>query len=215
MSRDGLVEVGVVEDDRGLREGLRLLIDGTPGFRCTGAWASAEDALYRMGSSRPDVLLLDIQLPGKAGSEAVADFVARYEGLAVVMLTMFGDDEHVFQALCNGACGYLLKKTPPARILEAIQEVHAGGAPMSPEVARRVVHLFRHGPPPALHQHGLTPQEVRLLQLLADGHSYQAAAGELDITINTVRTYVRSIYEKLHVHSKSEAVHKALKARII
>jgi DNA-binding NarL/FixJ family response regulator len=210
-----VIEVGIVEDDRGLREVLQLLLDGTPGFHCRAAWGSVEEALLWWGSTPPQVLLLDINLPGRPGSEAVGDLVARFPGLLVVMLTMYGDDEHIFTALCNGACGYLLKKTPPARILEAIGEVAAGGAPMSPEIARKVVRLFREGPPSSVQQHGLTEQELRLLQLLAGGDSYQAAAQRLGISINTVRTYVRSIYDKLHVHSKSEAVSKAIKARII
>src|SRR5438128_58633 len=131
------------------------------------------------------------------------------------MLTVYADADKVFESVCNGAVGYLLKKTPPAKLLDAIREAATGGAPMSPEVARRVVTLFRRTGPPEPHTERLTAQEVRLLQLLADGHSYQAAGEQLDITVNTVRSYIRTVYDKLHVHSKSEAVTKALRRGLI
>lgn len=210
------ISIAVVEDDAGLRESLRLLVSESAGFRCAGAWGSAEEALARVGEGPPDVLLLDIRLPGEPGSRAVRRFVDRFPGLVVVMLTLYAEDEHVFEALCNGASGYLLKKTPPARILEAATEAASGGAPMSPEVARKVVHLFRKFPgPPEPADARLTPQELRFLTLLSRGYSYQAAADELDVSLNTVRNYVRAIYEKLHVHSRSEAVGKALRAGLI
>ena len=129
---------------------------------------------------------------------------------------MYSEDDLVFEAICNGAAGYLLKRTPPAALLSAIAEAHAGGAPMSPEIARKVLRVFRTlRPQPREDGSGLTPQEVRLLRLLGEGHSYESAGANLDITINTVRKYVRSIYEKLHVHSKSEAVSKAIRAGLI
>src|SRR5262249_31861032 len=131
------------------------------------------------------------------------------------MLTVFDAEERIFESLCNGACGYLLKHTPPARLIEAIREVHAGGSPMSPEVARKVVRLFRGMRRPSHNHHRLTAQELRLLALLADGHSSEGAAGQLDISINTTRNHVRSVYDKLHVHSKSEAVAKALKQGLV
>ena len=210
------ISIAVVEDDPDLRESLRLLVAESPGFRSAGAFGSAEEALALLGGDRPDVLLLDIRLPGEPGSRAVRRFVDRFPGLAVVMLTLYAEDEHVFEALCNGASGYLLKKTPPARILEAASEAISGGAPMSAEVARKVVQLFRKFPgPPEPADSRLTPQEVRFLTLLSRGFSYQAAADELDVSLNTVRNYVRAIYEKLHVHSRSEAVGKALRAGLI
>lgn len=210
------ISIALVEDDAGLRESLRLLVSEAEGFRCAGAFGSAEEALARLGTDRPDVLLLDIRLPGEPGSRAVRRFVDRFPGLVVVMLTLYAEDEHVFEALCNGASGYLLKKTPPARILEAAVEAVSGGAPMSPEVARKVVQLFRKFPgPPEPADVRLTPQELRFLTLLSRGYSYQAAADELDVSLNTVRNYVRAIYEKLHVHSRSEAVGKALRAGLI
>ncbi|HYJ45817.1 MAG TPA: response regulator transcription factor [Pyrinomonadaceae bacterium] len=209
------IKVVVVEDDLLTREGLGLIIEGTPGYNCVGAFSSVEESLRRLGAEGPDVMLLDIHLPGMLGSEGVRVFKEKYPSLQILMLTIYAEQEKVFESICNGACGYLLKKTPPAKLLEAIREAHEGGSPMSPEIARKVVTLFqRSGPPEKLDQQ-LTPQEKRLLALLAEGHSYNVAAERLNISINTVRNYIRSIYEKLHVHSKSEAVSKALRNRLI
>jgi DNA-binding NarL/FixJ family response regulator len=209
------IRIAIVEDDAAAREGLRMLIDGTHGFRCVGTWGSAEQALRGMASPAPEVLLLDIQLPGMPGSEAARLFHERSPEMAILMLTLHDDEDRIFESLCNGARGYLLKKTPPARLLEAIREARDNGAPLSPEIAHKVVRLFREFKPPERIDESLTRQEVRLLSLLAEGYSYQAAADDLKVSINTVRNYIRSIYEKLHVHSKSEAVSKALKARLI
>jgi DNA-binding NarL/FixJ family response regulator len=204
-----------VEDDRLARDGLRTLIDGTPGFTCVAACGSVEQALQANPREAPEVILLDIELPGMSGSEGVGPLRAKFPSAAIVMLTVFEEQERVFESICNGAFGYLLKKTPPARLLDAIAEVRAGGAPMSPEIARQVVRLFQvTGPPPKVESH-LTPQETRLLALLAEGHSYQAVANRIHVSLNTVRNYIRSVYDKLHVHTKSEAVSKAIKARLI
>lgn len=205
-----------MEDDRAVREGLGMIINGTPGFSCGGTYRSVEEALNLMRTPQaPDVMLLDIHLPGMLGSEGVRVFREKYPSMQILMLTIYDGQDMVFESICNGACGYLLKKTPPAKLLESIREAHEGGAPMSPEIARKVVNLFRKtGRPEKLDEH-LTPQETRLLQLLADGYSYQAAGGQLNISVNTVRNYIRSIYEKLHVNSKSEAVSKALRSRLI
>jgi DNA-binding NarL/FixJ family response regulator len=215
MSSVRPINVGIVEDDAALREGLGMLIAGTAGYGLTGTWSSVEDALKVPTSSAPDVLLLDIHLPGMLGSEGVRLLRARNPGLQVLMLTVFAEQDKVFESICNGACGYLLKKTPPARLLEAIREAHEGGSPMSPEIARKVVSFFQKTEPPATQDERLTPHELRLLKMLSEGHSYQSAGGLLDISINTVRNYIRSIYGKLHVHSKSEAVTKALRGRLI
>jgi len=209
------IHVAIVEDDRSLREGLGLLINATPGFRCPRTFGSVEEALRSLNGEAPDVLLLDIHLPGMLGSEGVKLFREKYDTMQVLMLTVYAEQDKVFESICNGACGYLLKKTPPAKLLDAIREAHEGGAPMSPEIARKVVTLFQKTLLPEKLDEQLTPQEVRLLQMLSEGHSYQSAAGQLNISINTVRNYIRSIYEKLHVHSKNEAVSKALRNRII
>ncbi len=209
------IRVAIVEDQRIAREGLRLIIDGTPGYRCTQTFETAEDGLRGLSSEIPDVLLLDIHLPGMSGSESVKIYREKFPSMHVVMLSGLSDNDHVFQSICNGACGYILKKTPPSKLLEYISEAVQGGAPMSPEIARKVVDLFQKTKSYIKMEHDLTPHEVRLLGLLAQGYSYQNAAEKLVVSINTIRDYVRSIYEKLHVHSKSEAVSKALRGGII
>lgn len=209
------IRVAIIEDDRALRDGLGMLINGTPGYACVGAFRSVEDALRSIGDNAPDVMLLDIQLPGMSGSEGVKVLQEKYPQLEIVMLTVLAEQEKVFESICNGACGYLLKETPPTRLLEAIREAHEGGSPMSPEIARKVVKLFQQTGPPEKFDDQLTPQELRLLKLLAQGYSYARAASELNISLNTVRDHIRGIYDKLHVHSKSEAVSKALRNRLI
>jgi DNA-binding NarL/FixJ family response regulator len=209
------IRVAIVEDDQTTRDGLATIINGTPGYRCVGAFRSVEDGLRFIDRELPHVLLLDIHLPGMPGSEGVKLFKERFPSLQVLMLTVYEDEDVIFESICNGACGYLLKKTPPAKLLDAIREIHDGGSPMSPEIARKVVRLFQKTGPPEKLDHDLTPQEVRLLGLLAKGYSYQMVGDHLGISINTVRTYIISIYDKLHVHSKSEAVSKALRSRII
>jgi len=210
-----LIRVAIVEDDRATREGLGMLINGTPGYACVGEFRSVEEALRSIGHHVPDVLLLDIQLPGMSGSEGVRFFREKFPQLEIIMLTVLAEQDKVFESICNGACGYLLKETPPARLLESIREAHEGGAPMTPEIARKVVKLFQQTSPPEKFDEQLTPQEARLLRLLAQGYSYGRAADHLKISVNTVRDYIRAIYDKLHVHSKSEAVSKALRNRLI
>jgi DNA-binding NarL/FixJ family response regulator len=149
------------------------------------------------------------------GSDGIGVLKEKYPCVQILMLTINADEDSVFESICNGACGYLLKNTPPARLLEAISETHNGGAPMSPEIARKVITLFRKTGPPEKIDERLTPQEMRLLKLLVEGQTYQGAADTLKISVHTARNYIRSIYDKLHVHSKSEAVCKALRSRII
>jgi DNA-binding NarL/FixJ family response regulator len=209
------IRVAIVEDDRGVREGLAMLIGGTPGYTCVGTFSSVEGALLTIGQHLPEVLLLDIQLPGMPGSEGVRVFQERFPQLQIVMLTVLTDQDSVFESICNGACGYLLKETPPAKLLEAIREAREGGAPISPEIARKVVKVFQQTGPPEKFAQQLTKQELSLLKLLAQGYSYTRAADQLKISVNTVRDHIRSIYYKLHVHSKSEAVSKALRNRLI
>ena len=208
-------KVGIIEDQPRIREGLRSLIDGTEGYRCVGSFGSVEEALANIAGEWPDVLLMDIGLPGMSGIDGTRRMKDLRPGLNVLMLTVYDDDRRIFDALCAGASGYLLKQTPPARLLECLKEVVDGGAPMSPDVARRVVSLFREIRPPAEAAHQLTPHEIRILKLLVEGHNYKTAADELDVSINTIRFHMRSIYEKLQVHSKSEAVSKALRHRIV
>jgi DNA-binding NarL/FixJ family response regulator len=209
------LRVAIVEDDATTRDGLAALIEGTPGYRCVGRYGSVEELLCRAPDRLADVVLLDINLPGISGAEGVRLVGERWPSTEVLMLTVYADQDKILESICNGAVGYLLKKTPPARLLDAIREAASGGAPMSPEIARKVVTLFRKAPAAEGTSEALTPQELRLLQLLADGHSYQTAAERLAISVNTVRSYVRNVYDKLHVHSKSEAVSKALRSGLI
>lgn len=209
------IRVVIVEDDRITRESLRMLVDGTPGYRCNAVFGSLEQALAARGGEAPDVVLLDIKLPGMPGSQGVGSLRERWPEAAILMLTAFTDEDKVFESLCNGAVGYLLKSTPPARLLEAVREARDGGAPMSPEIARKVVELFRRNTPPVALEDALAPQEVHLLRLLAEGCSYQGAGLQLGITINTVRNYIRNVYEKLQVHTKSAAVSKAMRAGLL
>jgi DNA-binding NarL/FixJ family response regulator len=210
------IAVAIIEDDAKMRDLLRLLLEGTPGYRCAAAFSSVEDALAGMPAPCPDVALLDVHLPGMRGSIGVEHLRERFPDLQVLMLTVYAEDDLVFEAICNGAVGYMLKRTPPSALLAAISEAHQGGAPMSPEVARKVLRVFRQlRPAPLDDPRTLTPQEIRLLRLLGEGHSYESAGANLEITVNTVRKHVRSIYEKLHVHSKSEAVSKAIRAGLI
>jgi len=204
-----------VEDRREIREGLSTIINGTPGFRCSGSYRTMEEALERIGSDLPDIVLNDIGLPGMSGIDGIRILKERYPSLLVLMLTIYNDDDRIFDALCAGASGYLLKNTQPARLLEALREAVAGGAPMSPEVTRRVITLFREFRPPDSTTCELTPHEVRLLRLFVDGHNYRTSAAELGVTVHTVSFHLRSIYEKLQVHSKSEAVGKALRQRLV
>jgi len=208
-------KVAIIEDQFRIREGLRVLIDGTPGYRCTGAFGSMEEALPNMASQAPDVVLLDIGLPGLSGIEGIPLLRQGRPELSVVILTVFDDDKRILDALCAGACGYLLKETPPARLLESLKEALDGGAPMSPAVARRVIVLFREVRPAPYQGETLTPHEIRLLKLLAEGHNYETAGAQLGVTINTIRFHMREIYGKMQVHTKSAAVAKALRSRLI
>jgi DNA-binding NarL/FixJ family response regulator len=213
-AEEQVIDVAIIEDIREIREGLAALIGGSSGFRCRASYACMEDALAGLRSPLPPIALVDLGLPRMSGIEGMRLLKERFPGLVLVVLTIYDDDERIFEALCAGASGYLLKTTPPARLLECLQEAAAGGSPMSPNVASRVIRLFRELHPPVL-EHDLTPHELRVLSLLVNGHNYKTAAAELKISVNTISFHMRSIYQKLHVHSKSEAVAKALRHRIV
>jgi DNA-binding NarL/FixJ family response regulator len=209
------IQVAIVEDSREIREGLSILIDSSPGFRCVAACESAEEALIQLPKALPDVALMDIQLPGMSGIECIRILKTRMPKLQIMMLTVFEDHDRIFQSLAAGASGYLVKKTPPQRILEAIQDLHAGGSPMSNQIARRVVDAFRQpapkpqsSAPVAREAQHLSAREWEILQHLAQGFLYKEIADSLKISIETVRTHIRNIYEKLHVHSRTEALLK-------
>lgn len=209
------IKTAIIEDQNDIREGLASLIGFTPGFKCTGSYQSMEEALDKIRRDIPDVVLSDIGLPGMNGIQGIKILKERYPKMLILMITVYDDDERIFDALCAGANGYLLKRIPPMRLLESLREAVDGGSPMSPEVASKVIKLFREFRPPETVDYDLTPHELRLLKLLVDGHNYNTAAKELKNSINTVKFYIKRIYEKLQVHSKSEAVAKALRERLL
>jgi DNA-binding NarL/FixJ family response regulator len=210
-----LIGVAIVEDQTETREGLSLLINKTDRFECRHVYTSMEAALDAIGVDPPRVALVDIGLPGMSGIDGVRSLRERHPSIAPVILTVYKGDDRIFEAVCAGARGYLLKTTPPAKLLAAISEIAAGGAAMSPEVAVRVLELFRRTRPPDQLVTRLSPQETRLLRLLTEGHQNKTAAAELGISVHTVSFHLRSIYDKLHVHSRSEAVVRALRDRLI
>lgn len=215
MSEGTPLRIAIVEDRREIREGLAALIGGTEGFVLTESFRSMEEAIPALAHRTPDVLLADIGLPGMSGIDGIRILKERVPRLAILMLTVYDDDERIFAALCAGACGYLLKNTPPVRLLDSLREAALGGAPMSPQVASKVIALFRQVQPPPRSDYDLTPHEKRLLGLLVEGHNYKTAAAELDVSVNTVAFHVRHIYEKLQVHTQSQAVVKALREGIV
>ncbi len=210
-----VIRVVLIEDQRDVREGLTVLINGSNGFHCMGSFRTMEEAIRAVDREQPDVVLTDIDLPGMNGVEGTRILKERHPDLPVVALTVYDDDDEVFAALCAGASGYLLKNTSPSRLLESLKEVAAGGAPMSPEVARKVINLFKRFHPPERAPHRLTQQEVTLLKLIVEGHSYKTAATALKISVSTISFHLQNIYIKLQVHSKSEAVAKALRDGIV
>ena len=209
------IAVAIIEDLKPIREGLLALVSATEGFRTAGGYGSIEEALVGFARDCPDVALLDLGLPGTHGLDGIPILREQFPKLLMLVLTVYEDDDRIFRALCAGADGYLLKKTPPDRLLASVREAVDGGAPMSPEVARRAVALFRKFRPPARADHELTPHEHRLLRMLVEGHNYKTAAEELGVSVNTISFHVRSIYRKLQVHSKAEAVAKALREGLV
>jgi len=204
-----VIKVAVVEDSTKIRESLAILLDSGTDFKCVGAYASAELALRHIPAIKPDVVLMDIHLPQMSGIECVAKLKAQMPTLKIVMHTVYSDGEQLFQSLRAGADGYLLKRTAPDRLLESLAEVFQGRSPMSGEMARMVVEFFHHKLPVASGT-GLTERENQILAHLAKGYRYKEIGDLLEISLGTVRTHVRNIYEKLHVTSRTEAVVKYL-----
>ena len=215
MEKAQNTRIAIIEDERELREGLQSLINLTPNLSCVKSFGTMETALREIRDDEIDLVLTDIGLPKISGIEGTQILREKFPELPVVILTVHEENEKIFQALCAGASGYLLKNTPPKQIIEAINEVLSGGAPMSPDVARRVVTLFRKFAPPEISDYKLTEQEKQILKMLVDGHHYKTAAHELGISIHTVSFHLRNIYSKLHVHSKTEAVAKALREGLV
>ncbi|MBI1804843.1 MAG: response regulator transcription factor [Ignavibacteriae bacterium] len=210
-----MIHVAIVEDDDDMRTALQHLIASTEGFACDGAFENCESALSRIEEERPDVILMDINLPGMSGIEGVRRIKSFCPEVNILMQTVYQDDDNIFRSICAGASGYLLKRTPKDLLLNSIREVYSGGAPMNSSIARRVIELFRKTAVPAREESSLTQREIEILQSLVDGCSYKMIADRHNISIETVRNHIKHIYEKLHVHSKSEAVAKALKERLV
>jgi DNA-binding NarL/FixJ family response regulator len=205
------IKVAIVDDDEGIRSGLAALIRRATAFRLAGEYADAESALREIPNRPPDVVLMDINLPGMKGFECVRQLKAQLPAVQFLMLTVYEDSDSLFNSLKAGASGYLLKRTASARLLEAIRDVHAGGAPMTPQLARRVVQFFSAPAKQVSAVSALTPGETEFLEQLANGYAYKEIADRMNISIDTVRSYVRTVYEKLHVHSRTEAVVKYLR----
>ncbi|MBK7229875.1 MAG: response regulator transcription factor [Ignavibacteriales bacterium] len=212
-----MINVAIVEDNTTIREGLAALINGTDGYKCVGAFGDVESFLPKINVLNINVVLMDIGLPGMNGIEGVKNAIKKNPDINVLMLTIYEESEFVFDALCSGACGYLVKKTPPARLLEAIKDANDGGSPMSSRIARQVITAFKEGKGILSQEKDfdLSDREVEVLNLLAEGYNYQEIAENLYISVDTVRHHIRNIYKKLHVHSQSEAVAKAIRKNII
>lgn len=215
MTNEQTIRILIVEDQRHLRDGVEALINFTPGFQCSGAFRTMEEALARVKHDLPDVILTDIGLPGMSGIEGIKRLKELYPDLLILVLTVYDDNEKIFDALCAGACGYLLKQTEPSELLKSLREAVTGGAPMSPEVAAKVIKLFREVHPPEKADYNLTPHEIRLLKMLTEGYNYVSAAEKLGISYNTLKFHVRNIYDKLQVHSQSEALAVAMRERLV
>ena len=212
-----MIKVVITEDNNTIREGLAALINGTPGYSCVGAFSECESFLSKIPTLAADVVLMDIGLPGMSGIDGIVKAKKMRPELNILMLTVYEDRQTVFKALCAGACGYLVKKTPPARLLDAIKDANDGGAPMSSLIARQVIDVFKQtqGKQNEEKDTELSSREKEVLTSLSDGNNYQEIADRLFISVDTVRHHIKNIYRKLHVHSQSEAVAKAIRKGII
>lgn len=212
-----MIKVAIIEDNTTIRDGLAALINGTPGYSCVGSFPDCESFLYKIPTLDANVVLMDIGLPGMSGIDGISRAKKIKPELNILMLTVYEDSQSVFKALCAGACGYLVKKTPPTRLLEAIKDAFEGGAPMSSLIARQVITLFQQnvGHQNEYKDSQLSSREKEVLTSLAEGNNYQSIADKLFISVDTVRHHIRNIYRKLHVHSQSEAVAKAIRKGII
>jgi DNA-binding NarL/FixJ family response regulator len=205
-----MITVSIVDDEKGLRESIGTFVNGSTGFRCVSNYSSAEAALKGLPEDKPDVVLMDINLGGMTGIECVERLKAVAPNMQVLMLTVYEDTDQIFKALEAGATGYLLKRSSPTKLLQAIREIHAGGSPMSSSIARKVVASFQKSKQTGEKLTHLSPREEMVLNCLAKGLTYKQIADQLDISIDTIRTYLRRVYEKLHVQSRTEAVAKYL-----
>ena len=211
-----MIRVAIFEDNRSLREGLTAMIGGTAGFECVGAFPNCNNLLKNVTQAKPDVILMDIEMPGINGIEAVSLIKEEFPEIKILMETIFDDDEKIFNSICAGAEGYILKHTPPAEIIEAINEIYDGGSPMTPSIANRVLKMVKDKPVfSGKESFDLSTREKEILFCLVKGMSYKMVADTCFISIETVNVHIKNIYRKLQVHSKSEAVAKAIKGRIV
>ncbi|MDZ4822588.1 MAG: response regulator transcription factor [Flavobacteriales bacterium] len=209
------IGVMLFDDNRHIRDSLSLMLVADSRFKLCGAFEDASNAVELVSVLKPDVVLMDIDMPAKNGIEAVGEVHVAFHDLPIIMLTVFDDSDRVFQSLRKGAVGYLLKSTPPEKLIEALMEVKDGGAPMSPSVARKVMQHFQHDQLPEKADYKLSPREKDVLCLLVDGLSYKMIADRLDIGYETVRSHIKNIYVKLHVQTMTEAVAKTLKEGLV
>jgi len=207
-----MTKIAIVEDNAVMRESFRQWINASPNFRCVFACATAEEAVAEIPRLKPDVVLMDVHLPGESGIVCTARLKEELPGVQVIMLTVYRNQELIFQALQAGASGYLLKRSSPNELLSAIAEVRSGGAPMTSEIARMVVEAFQKKPANLASADGLTNRESEILALLSEGLSNKEIADRVDISYDTVRAHLRHIYEKLHVRGRTEAVKMYLKS---
>ena len=203
------IHIAIVEDDNEIRQTLNLILDGSPGFSCKYAFPDGESALASVGNLPLDIVLMDIDLPKKSGIEVTRQLKMENPKLDIIMLTVQSDDDSIFESLCAGASGYLLKRTSPSQILEAIRDLYEGGSPMSSEIARRVVRSMQSKGKTAETEELLTNRESEILDYLAKGFLYKEIASELFISKETVKKHIHNIYEKLHVQNRTEAINKA------
>jgi DNA-binding NarL/FixJ family response regulator len=208
-----MITVAIVEDDEGVRRGLEWLLKSSPDFTCVGSCKNAGDALRLLPKSAPQVILMDINLPDRSGIECTAEIKELLPSVQVIMITVYDDDEQVFNALRAGASGYVLKRTPPKRILRAIREVHSGGVPMSGEIARKVLGAFREPAPATAKEQALSHREQEVLELLSQGCANKDIADKLSLSIETVTWHLKNIYAKLHVRSRTQAALKFLRSQ--
>jgi DNA-binding NarL/FixJ family response regulator len=203
-----MIKVGIVEDNKTLREGFETLLNRTPGFKCVCTSGTVAEALKNIPKAQPDVVLMDIQLPDSTGVECTARLKEQMPTVHIVIVTVYEDSERIFQALRAGACGYLLKRAQPEKVIAAIQEAHEGGVPMTPEIARKVIGQFRQQATTASQVEDLSEREREVLELVMHGHANKAIADRLGVTVAAVKWHLQHIYEKLHVHSRTEAALK-------